>query len=73
MSLEHYEVISYDMKKPVLSTGFFMIMQIFFPGGKSASDVTLLFVHVQDFSHICCQERIDRPQTFCTVFMFGCH
>lgn len=52
-------------------TGVFEAMLIFFPGSKSAADVTLLLVDIQHFAHFTCQFRIDLHQAVYHIFVYG--
>ena len=50
-----------------------MLMQVFFSGCKTTSDMPLLLIHIQNLSHFTCQSRIELAETVSTVLMFGCH
>ena len=46
------------------------LMQIFFPCCQSAPDMPLWLIHIQNFSCLGCQGRIDLGETFCYIFMY---
>ena len=47
-----------------------VLVQIFFPGGKSTTDVAFLLVHVKNFADALSQSRVDLLQAVGAVFMY---
>ena len=48
-----------------------MLMQVFFSGCKTTSDMPLLLVHIQNLSHFTCQSRIELTETVSAVLMYS--
>ena len=48
-----------------------MLVKIFLPSGKSATNVAFLFVHVKNFADALRQGRVDLLQAVGAAFMFG--
>ena len=48
-----------------------MLVKIFLPGGKSATNVAFLLVHIKNFADALRQGRVDLLQAVGAVFMFG--
>lgn len=50
----------------------FLLVQVFFPGGKTAADVTLGFIDIKHLSGVFCEGGIDLHEALGHVFMYGC-
>ena len=48
-----------------------MLMQILFSGCKTTSDMTFLFIHIQNLPDFACQSGIQLSETIRAVLMYG--